>query len=227
MTADTVTGEIVETTMPEAEARERLARVRSHVTAAWDDLIALHARRAWVALGHASWEALCDAELDGARIALPRQERREVVGQMRQAGMSTRAIGQAIGVSKSQVDRDLSTVPFGTVGESSTGADAPVERPATVTSLDGRKRPASQPSPVAAAKHAARTSPRVLGGKAIDRFRDAYRTVDVAGGVDTILDDSDDLDAMAASWLTDIERSLDVLNEWRSALLRRRVRSVQ
>lgn len=137
MTAvDTVTGEIVATgDMGEAEARERLGRVKGHVAAAWDDLVALWSRRAWLSLGHPSWDALCDAELDGARIALPREQRREVVGRMREAGMSTRAIGSAVGVHHDTVAQDIkATVGFPTV-----------ERPAAVISLDGRRRPAIQP----------------------------------------------------------------------------------
>ena len=134
-TVDVTTGEIVAPAdMQKAEARDRLARVKAHVTAAWDDLIALYERRAWIALGYESWTALCDAELDGARIALPRQERRAVVGKMREAGMSTRAIGSAVGVSHEQARKDVAaTVNNLTVG------------PPRITSLDGRARPATQP----------------------------------------------------------------------------------
>lgn len=89
------------------EARERLARVRAHVEQAGTDLTALYQGRAWLALGHDSWESLCDAELGGVRIALPRAERREVVAGMREAGLSTRAIGAAIGASEATVRRDL------------------------------------------------------------------------------------------------------------------------
>jgi len=136
VTVDHITGEIVAPAdMQQAEARDRLARVKAHVTAAWDDLIALYQRRAWIALGHSSWDALCDAELDGTRIALPRQERRQVVGKMRDAGMSTRAIGQAVGVSYDTVQKDVKTTDRNLS-----------DPPATVTSLDGRQRPATQPA---------------------------------------------------------------------------------
>lgn len=133
--------------MDAAEARERLARVKAAVVNAWDDLIALFAQRAWLALDYPSWEALCDAELDGARIALPRQDRREVVGRMREAGMSTRAIGQAVGVPKSTVSDDLRLSESGQSTESgdspALGTDVP-SAPSTVTSLDGRQRPATR-----------------------------------------------------------------------------------
>lgn len=48
--------------------------------------------------------------------------------------MSTQAIGSALGVSNSTVAGDLSTV-----------RDRTDDLPATVTSLDGRTRPATQP----------------------------------------------------------------------------------
>lgn len=110
------------------DAKRRLDRVKSGVERIWDDLVALYQGRAWLALGYSSWDALCDAELDGARIALPREARREVVGELRTAGMSTRAIGVAVGVDHATVVRDL---------QSPTGANAPV---ATITGLDGKRR---------------------------------------------------------------------------------------
>lgn len=113
------------------DAKQRLDRVKSGVERIWDDLVALYQGRAWIALGYQSWDALCDAELDGARIALPRQQRREVVADMRQAGMSTRAIASAIGVSRDSVHKDLA---------SPTVRNLTVE---TITGLDGKSRDAS------------------------------------------------------------------------------------
>lgn len=117
--------------MQREEAQIRVARVRAHVEQAWDDLIALHAERAWLSLGYESWDALCDAEFDGARIALPREDRREVVGQMREAGMSIPAIASATGASVGTIHNDLSELK-------GSGRDLPSE----VTGLDGKTRPA-------------------------------------------------------------------------------------
>lgn len=122
-----------------SDARQRLERVKSGVERIWDDLVALYQGRAWVVLGYASWEALCDAELDGARIALPRQQRQEVVCDLRGAGMSTRAIASAVGVNHATVVRDLGSI----------GADAPVDTPPTITGLDGRTRTARPTRPAA------------------------------------------------------------------------------
>lgn len=114
------------------EARQRLERVKSGVERIWDDLVALYQGRAWIVLGYASWESLCDAELDGARIALPRQQRQEVVCDLREAGMSTRAIASAVGVTQMTVVRDLGA----------TETNVSVDEPVTIIGLDGRTRTA-------------------------------------------------------------------------------------
>lgn len=120
--------------MPAAEARERVGRVKSAITQAREDLVSLWRERAWVALGYASWDELCDTEF-GVRMALPRNERREVVNELRREGMSTRAIGSALGVHGTTVVGDLKA----------TAEKSAVDEPETVTSLDGRQRPASFP----------------------------------------------------------------------------------
>ena len=57
------------------EAKRRVDRVKSGVERIWDDLVVLYRERAWSILGYHSWDALCDAEFGGTRIALPRQQR--------------------------------------------------------------------------------------------------------------------------------------------------------
>lgn len=96
-------------------------------------VLALWEARAWVEMGYDSWDALVAGEWSRS-IVLPRPERREVVGRLRQEGMSTRAIAAAVGVSHPTIQSDLK----------STGKDLPDE----ITSLDGRTRPATQPARV-------------------------------------------------------------------------------
>lgn len=122
------------TALSRDDARARVERVKAAVSQAREDLVTLWRERAWEALGYASWDDLCDAEF-GVRMALPRDERREVVAGLRSEGMSTRAIGSALGVNHATVVRDLAP----------TGASAPVEQPERVVSLDGRERPATRP----------------------------------------------------------------------------------
>lgn len=118
------------------EAQERANRIRSgmRVLADWQtDVIAAYTARDWAVLGYETWDAYLDGEYGEHRIQLPREQRREIVAGMAQAGMSTRAIGSALGASKDTVHRDLSSVSDET------------DDARTVLSLDGRGRPASRP----------------------------------------------------------------------------------
>lgn len=66
-------------------------------------------------------------------LRVPRPERAAVVGTMREAGMSTRAIGSAIGVDDRTVRREL------------TGSGAAYAAPATTTGRDGKTYSARGP----------------------------------------------------------------------------------
>jgi len=153
-----------------SDARERIDRIKAHVTAAWSDIVAAYRNRDWVTLGYADWDALCAEEFGGARIALPADDRRAVVADLRGAGMSTRAIASAVGVSKSTVAEDVRLSDSG-------------QSPDTVTSLDGRQRPATQPAKVT-------TTTRTTEATKVER------TVDLATG--EVLEDVSSADAPAA-----------------------------
>jgi hypothetical protein len=140
--------------MPLPEVEERLARVNTAAEAMFealaeatrDDLVALYQGRAWESLGLASWEELCDQRV-GKRLRLQLVERRETVAALTAAGLSTRAIGAAIGVHHTTVVNDRKAT-----GENSP-VDAPVPdppAPVVVVGLDGRKRtydPKPEPPP--------------------------------------------------------------------------------
>lgn len=121
-------------------------------------------------LDMASWEALCDSRGWTRRVALPRPERREVVERLRQEGMSTRAIAAAVGASKSTVSDDLAQL-------SDSG-----QLPESVTSLDGRTRPATRPEPVEVltseeweARQGYRTTDELAQRRRTDAEREALR----------------------------------------------------
>jgi hypothetical protein len=97
-----------------------------------EQLAEVWSERGWLAIGYDSFQAMCDDRLGGMVLSLPRAERREVVGEMRQRGMSTRAIASAIGVTDMTVRRDLD----------STATNVAVDQPERITGLDGRSRPA-------------------------------------------------------------------------------------
>lgn len=85
--------------------------------------------------------------LNEDRRHMPREKRREVVADLRSQGHSLRAIAGAVGVGLGTVERDLATVPGGTVAD-------------RITGLDGKSRPASTKKPVS-------DDPRVMRGDAV------------------------------------------------------------
>lgn len=94
----------------ETTARALTDQLRQSLAVSWELLVEAYQRRAWAALGYGSWDAYTDAELGEARLRLPREQRREVVASMTEAGMSTRAIGSALGVADQTVRADQSKV---------------------------------------------------------------------------------------------------------------------
>lgn len=87
----------------------------------WEGLvIEAYQREAWRALGYDSWRAYVATEVPQLQdLRFGRDERRELVVSFREAGMSTRAIGAALGVGIGTVHRDqaASGVPDGTPDE--------------------------------------------------------------------------------------------------------------
>jgi hypothetical protein len=243
------------------DARVLTAQIRESVAGVWDLIVEAYTSRAWTSLGYDSWDDYTRTEFDGVRIALPREDRREVVGSLRDAGLSTRAIAAATGVSVGTVAGDLSNrsemnssppVIIGTDGKSrpahvttttrtteatkvehdvdletgeitSSGSRAPLQ-----DSAPGVEQPSAEPGaldPIAAAKAEAAKSPHVLAHKAIERYRDANKTVDAAGGIDALLAETRDYEA-AQNWAKDLEDAIDIAETWLSAIRRQHLRSV-
>lgn len=86
-------------------ARERADRIRTGLTALAPDILAAWTAKDWLALGYASWTEYVVGEFGGP-LRLGRTERKQVVADMREIGMSTRAIGTALGVNHSTIVRD-------------------------------------------------------------------------------------------------------------------------
>ncbi|MFG2054791.1 hypothetical protein ACGFI9_12240 [Micromonospora sp. NPDC048930] len=122
-----------------AAARDRAQRIRkglrdyletvAEFALAWE-------RHDWQVLGYDSWQAYLDGEFGADRLRVPEVHRTAAVTVLRQVGMSTRAIGTALGISKDTVAREVATVAAETD-----------DLPTTVRSLDGRDRPATRPTP--------------------------------------------------------------------------------
>lgn len=113
------------------EAQQRLGRIRDALAVADELLAAAYAARDWAALGHPSWAAYCAHELPELRLlALRPEPRNQRVRSLSDAGLSIGAIADALGVGKATAHRALQ-------GH---------QRPATVTSTDGRVRKARSAS---------------------------------------------------------------------------------
>lgn len=97
--------EVVTTDLDETEARELTSKINGHLADLWALVVAAWTGRVWLALGYGSWDAWCRAEIKTGHLRIPGEERVEVVGTLRQAGMSTRAIASATGMSKDTVNR--------------------------------------------------------------------------------------------------------------------------
>jgi hypothetical protein len=158
-------------TCSEQTARALTDQLRQSLSVSWELLVEAYERRAWAALGYSSWDAYTDAELGEVRLRLPRQDRQEVVASMTEAGMSTRAIGAALGVGIGTVHRDRAGVPDGTPADEvvdaelvdepdplaariaaelaasdGTYAEQAAPEPRRVTGTDGKSYPAPQPT---------------------------------------------------------------------------------
>ena len=151
-----LTGELVELVELEHCSRERAEEltdaIRGQLGDLWDLVKIAYQERAWVPLGHASWDAYCAAEFTGKWIRLPREERPDTVRSLRDAGMSVRAIAAATGLGRGTVARaidDTPGVPNGTPEPDAEAFDLGAEHapPAKVTGADGKRYDRTRPTP--------------------------------------------------------------------------------
>lgn len=165
------TGEIVGVmSAPDAEAcaakiTADLAAANEATGALIESIADALAGRAWIALGHGSWDELCAARGWEFR---PRTstDRAELARLLRESGMSLRGIGGMLGTSTGTVRNDLSGVQNCT--------------PATVTGTDGKTyRP--RPTPAA-------TAADIVDGDDLDDFADDLDDLEVTEWTDEEFD---------------------------------------
>jgi hypothetical protein len=131
-------------------ARQRLTAIRNALALADDLLAQAYAARDWAALGHASWEAYCAAEIPELRhLKLRAPERRARIQTLRNAapGISVRELAAATGASVGTVHGDLAAPR---PAEPAAGAPGSTVARVLLAVLD-RKRPAGARVHLAAA----------------------------------------------------------------------------
>lgn len=134
---------------------ERIRVALDRVSQSWADLgdriTEAYQRRADLALGYESWFAYAEAELKPST-GLAAEVRRQLVGMLSQAGMSTRAIAPTVGVTHKTVVKDTQVVPEVPPADPVGPADATEQiDPLTGEVLDADRKPsliAPAPQPV-------------------------------------------------------------------------------
>lgn len=179
------------------EARQLTDRLRTNIGNVVSDVTSAHAGRAWLALGYARWNDYVSAELGGALAGLDRLQRLEVVGELRDTGMSQRAIGAALGVDQKTISNDLRQR-----GEESSS-------PAVVTGLDGKNY-----SPVPEREPRRRPLPEAFFTATYDLVKDAEKVARL------LADDRlpEHRDALSTKHRDDLFRAMSILNDALTAL---------
>lgn len=128
------------------QARELTRQIRVGLEHSYTRIITAYRRRAWLAMGYSSWDAYCQGEFGNLALQPPREERQAVVLALREAGMSSRAIVSATGLSKGTVARELKEGAE-ELPDSVKVSGAPNGAPKTrrVVGIDGKSYEASSP----------------------------------------------------------------------------------
>ncbi|MGP4991750.1 hypothetical protein [Glutamicibacter ardleyensis] len=90
------------------EARELTDKIRRTLEFTWDMVATAYKGQAWSVLGYASWDEYCTREFGSQHIAIPREERQEIVSSLRESGLSLRAISTVSNLSYGTVRNELS-----------------------------------------------------------------------------------------------------------------------
>lgn len=127
------------------EARTLTDRIKVAVEGTWQMIREAYVSRAWSALGYDTWDAYCAAEFGASRLALPREERREIVASLRESGLSTRAIASVTGAGVGTVSRDLAATVPTALGNGTVAP--PAVQGVNGKTYSSRPAPADQPAP--------------------------------------------------------------------------------
>lgn len=128
-----MTVEAIDRDLDSTEARALVDSIRADITDVGERIATAYLGRAWIALGYAGWDEMCDAEFEGARLRVPREVRAGLVQSLAEAGLSTRSAAKALGISQGTVRNDLAS------GEQSCAPDR------EVVGQDGKRYASTQP----------------------------------------------------------------------------------
>lgn len=187
------------------EARGRAERIRAGLesyTQMRQDIADAYARRDWAALDYPTWFAYLEGEYGAELKRLTRDERRQAVTDLREQGLSKRAIAAAVGADEKTVRNDLSGAE-NSAPDSVTGADGktyPASRPPFPGPSDAAVRPpvdpGATPEPVAASTAPsgsgpveAVASPREGGDATVAPDRSAATVAAVQAALDKFVPD--------------------------------------
>lgn len=143
-------------------ARDITNKIRAGLEGVFQLIKAAYGGHAWSVLGYASWDAYIQSEFGHLYLRPPREEREEVIGSLRDAGMSIRAIATATQLGRTTVQREIDSagVPDGTPNRpdeppavsSSSGNRAEntngTESESRILGRDGKQYLGSKPRPV-------------------------------------------------------------------------------
>ena len=148
--------EAEEITLSVEDARALTDAISTQATVLWDLVTTAYTQRAWVALEYASWDEYVSSEFEKSKLRLPREDRVEVIGSLRDAGLSVRAIAAATGSGIGTVHRALEEIEtlsetteldvFESQAEVEVEVEAEfVDEPAPVTGKDGKTYASTRP----------------------------------------------------------------------------------
>lgn len=137
----------------EQDARQLTRRIKISLESAYTLIVEAFTTRAWETLGYLSWDLYCKTEFSAVPLQPPLEQRQQVILSMREAGMSSRAIGSATDVHYSTVARTLRKAELAGVADATPAEEKAGVAPASpiapevakpIKGLDGRNYPAKQ-----------------------------------------------------------------------------------
>lgn len=87
------------------KAKALTDKIRKAADSTWEDIKKAYLGRIWLALDCKTWDEYVDKHYEGVPLSLPREKKKEAMQSLASAGLSSRAIAAATGVSQSTAAR--------------------------------------------------------------------------------------------------------------------------